>query len=448
MTRCMYRVLKIIARVSIHRIVVHRIVFALDRFRARLSRARANLSPHTIMRVSVVVDAADVVVTVEMCDDATLADLKAAVACEMDGDPTVALEGVVVKDGQFLRDDESLRANGVAHDDVLRVVREETMRASSHTAAATASSSSRALDADGRAIDPIAMMRSLRADARVSTRLRADDPEFAAIIDREDVEGFQRRMLEMRAREEAMRARQMEELALMNADPFDVEAQRKIEERIRRENVEHNLTLAMDETPEVFAQVVMLYVDVEVNGIALKAFVDSGAQMSIMSVGCARRCGLERLIDDRFVGEAKGVGTQKIVGRIHQAPLKVGTQFMPVMITVLEKEQDIDFIFGLDMLRRHQCRIDLPKNALVIGSVGVELPFLSESEIGKTPFGGAASAETSVETPSSAPAPAASAPDEGKIERLMSLGFSRKRVVEALEATGGNEEFAGSLLFG
>ena len=30
----------------------------------------------------------------------------------------------------------------------------------------------------------------------------------------------------------------------------------------------------------------------------------------------------------------------------------------------------------------------------------------------------------------------------------MTLGFTRKQVVEALEATGGNEEFAGSLLFG
>ncbi len=166
------------------------------------------------------------------------------------------------------------------------------------------------------------------------------------------------------------------------------------------------------------------------------------------------------------------MGTQKIVGRIHQAPLKVGTQFMPVMITVLEKEQDIDFIFGLDMLRRHQCCVDLPKNKLVIGSVGVDLPFLSESEIGKTSFGAtpaetpaptssaptsSAPASTSSAPTSSAPAstssapPAASsgsAPDEGKIERLMTLGFTRKQVVEALEATGGNEEFAGSLLFG
>ena len=81
------------------------------------------------------------------------------------------------------------------------------------------------------------MMRSLRDDAETLRRLRAGDPELANAIDRDDVDAFQGRMMEMRTREEAMRARRMEELALMNADPFDVEAQRKIEERIRRENV-------------------------------------------------------------------------------------------------------------------------------------------------------------------------------------------------------------------
>ena len=116
----------------------------------------------------------------------------------------------------------------------------------------------------------------------------------------------------------------------------------------------------------------------------------------------------------------------------------------------------MDFIFGLDMLRRHACSIDLRKNALVIGSIDLELPFLSESEIGKTTqeaFQGKAP-EAAVPTPSAAvPTPSttpssSSAHDEEKIARLTALGFSRQQVIDALNATSGNEEFAGALLFG
>lgn len=41
-----------------------------------------------------------------------------------------------------------------------------------------------------------------------------------------------------------------------------------------------------------------------------------------------------------------------------QAMMKVGDEFLATQLTVMENN-DMPFLFGLDMLRRHQCQIDL-----------------------------------------------------------------------------------------
>ncbi|CAG8507078.1 1182_t:CDS:2 [Diversispora eburnea] len=74
----------------------------------------------------------------------------------------------------------------------------------------------------------------------------------------------------------------------LSTDPFDIEAQRRIEEEIRLQNINSNMDTTLEYYPEAF---VMLYINVEVNGHPVKAFVDSGAQATIMSPQCAEKCG-------------------------------------------------------------------------------------------------------------------------------------------------------------
>ena len=50
---------------------------------------------------------------------------------------------------------------------------------------------------------------------------------------------------------------------------------------------------------------------------------------------------LDDSLDDRFKGVAVGVGTGKIMGRIHVTPLKVRDHFFPCTITVMDSEKGL-----------------------------------------------------------------------------------------------------------
>ncbi|XP_051028035.1 regulatory solute carrier protein family 1 member 1 isoform X2 [Acomys russatus] len=217
----------------------------------------------------------------------------------------------------------------------------------------------------------------LLANPHELSLLKERNPPLAEALLSGDLEKFSRVLVEQ---QQDRARREQERIRLFSADPFDLEAQAKIEEDIRQQNIEENMTIAMEEAPESFGQVAMLYINCRVNGHPVKAFVDSGAQMTIMSQACAERCNIMRLVDRRWAGIAKGVGTQKIIGRVHLAQVQIEGDFLACSFSILE-EQPMDMLLGLDMLKRHQCSIDLKKNVLVIGTTGSQTTFLPEGEL-------------------------------------------------------------------
>ena len=64
-------------------------------------------------------------------------------------------------------------------------------------------------------------------------------------------------------------AKQYEENEALNADEFDPEAQAKIAERIKQANIEANWQAALEHSPEIFGEINMLYVVMEVSSSRL-----------------------------------------------------------------------------------------------------------------------------------------------------------------------------------
>nr|VDC81746.1 unnamed protein product [Brassica rapa] len=362
--------------------------------------------------------------------------------------------------GNEMRNSDKLSALGVKDDDLLM------MMVSNASSGSSAARSDLGMNPDGSALNPAAFQQHIRGDANLMGQLFQTDPELAQVITGSDLNKLQDVLRSRHQQRSVVQRQKEEELALLYADPFDVEAQKKIEAAIRQQKgIDENWEAALEHNPEGFARVIMLYVDMEVNGVPLKAFVDSGAQSTIISKSCAERCGLLRLMDQRYKGIAQGVGQTEILGRIHVAPIKIGNNFYPCSFVVLDSP-NMEFLFGLDMLRKHQCTIDLKDNVLTVGGGEVSVPFLQEKDLpsrfldeervpnqasssgAAVPSGFTEKKSNTVASPASQPSRSEGPEFEAKIAKLVELGFSREAVVQALRLFEGNEEQAAGFLFG
>jgi DNA damage-inducible protein 1 len=385
----------------------------------------------------------DLMFSLDVSDDIELENFKAL--CEAESG--IAIHQISLSlNGQDLTDDKKpLSAYGVRDGDVLAI------RSASPPSAIPDFSGVRLPGGSQRQPedDPAVIRNMILANPEQLSHLRQKNPALAdAAV--EGLEQFAKALQEQRSKSDEMRIR------MLMANPFDTEAQRLIAEEIKRQNIEANMETAMEYHPESYGQVTMLYISCKVNGHPVKAFVDSGAQSTIMSHACAERCNIVRLIDNRWAGIAKGVGTQRITGRIHLCQVQIEQDFLASSFTILQ-EQPMDMLLGLDMLKRHQCSIDLKRNVLLIGTTGTETRFLNENEIPDALNLKAEDAAddiahaidqslrqnpTTSSSSSGGGGASKSDPSEAAIQEIVKSGFSRSQAIQELKNFNGDVQKA------
>lgn len=428
----------------------------------------------------------DSLLTLEIFPDMTLATLRESIQAESTIPPT---SQHLYHNGRLISDDAQTMEQHQIKDGDMLALHVRDMRGSTGVPEQARRPQPRRR---GNEQDPELIRLQILGQPAVRAQLQRQHPELAAAVD--NPARFAQIFHDSQDREQRERMERQREIERLNDDPFNVENQKKIEEMIRQERVMENLQNAMEHNPEVFGRVHMLYLDVAVNGHNVKALVDSGAQATIMSPACAEECGIMRLVDTRFAGVARGVGTANIIGRVHSAQIKIGNLFLPCSFTVMEGKS-VDLLLGLDMLKRYQATIDLAKDKLIIQ--GEEVPFLGEAEIPKeeeaaivqeptlpgpdgTTIGqrsgavlppGEQQQQQQQQQPAAAPpqpapvaappvapaAPPAAAPAQPAapriqispqaIESLVSMGATREQAIQALQAADGNADVAASLIF-
>ncbi|CAN3355493.1 DNA damage-inducible protein 1 [Diutina catenulata] len=415
------------------------------------------------------------IINVDISETLTVADFKAYLTAETEVEPA---HQVILKDGKPIANDtQTLKEAGLVDHDMIQLTSKAAVSRPAPPVPSAGGVGSIPDDVVERE------RQNILNNPQLLQSLRSQNPAMEQVIN--DPTLFRQMMEQAVAMQgQAGGYQNTEEYQRLMENPDDPESQKRIMEMIQQEAIDENYNLAWEVTPELFTTISMLYVDMKIKGHPVQAFVDSGAQMTIISPRLAQEVGIDRLIDRRVQGEARGVGSSKIEGRIHSVPITLGDSEieLPCSFTVIDA--GVDLLFGLDMLRRHRGIIDLAQDKLILGDGSVQARFLRENEIksdlfagkrdmgqavgsstghatasqatGATPAAAAASAAAArasapsqTQAPARAPPSNALSPEEEKgVEFLIGLGFSRPEAIQALRACNGNVDMAASMLFG
>jgi DNA damage-inducible protein 1 len=186
--------------------------------------------------------------SLEIAPDTTVSTLKEAVQAESHIPKT---SQHLYHNGQLLNDDnKTMEQLQIGDGEMLALHVRETVGSTGVPAGQRQAQPARQQPRGGQQNypDPETIRLQLLGNPEMRQQAISQRPELGAVIDSpERFAAVYRQMLEQE-REDQMRRRQ--QIADLNADPFDIDAQMRIAEMIREERVQENLQNAIEHNPE------------------------------------------------------------------------------------------------------------------------------------------------------------------------------------------------------
>lgn len=335
------------------------------------------------MQLTISLDFNGDIISVDVPESLSLDDFKAYLQAETGVSPD---EQTLKLNGNSLKANKTLTELGIVNNDLLILSKARATQAPPPQPLRLAATPATTNPSSSQINERVEMIRQqILSDPQALENIRMTQPSLYNAIN--NVEQFRSLMIEQVREEQRDSSSSQTELLRLQQDPDNPENQARIMELIQQEAIEENMKLAWDISPESFTSVNMLYLKLKINGVEQVALVDTGAAMTIISPDIAQECGISRLIDKRFQGQAVGVGTQNIGGKIHSVPLEIHGTGVELPCSFYVVDTSVGILFGLDMLRRHRCVVDLTRDVLIIGGQ-FEAKFLTESEIPRKSLGG------------------------------------------------------------
>ena len=144
------------------------------------------------------------------------------------------------------------------------------------------------------------------------------------------------------------------------------EVLRQITDANNKEKIlNENYMKAYQEIPTSLIPSEMIFLNAKIGENDIRFLVDTGAQVSLLPLDIVKACNLEDILDQRIAGQLKGVGSDRVMGKIHYLEVQLPCGIIPCSFTVCENN-NIEPILGIDMMQQMGLVLDFKTRTIKI----------------------------------------------------------------------------------